>query len=306
MSNSDSHNHSHHNHGELKGRNLLISIFLNIIITVAQVIGGLISGSLSLLSDALHNSSDVVSLIISFIAAKLSRKNASFNKTFGYKRAEIMAAFVNSATLVIIAVFLIIEAIERFQNPQEIESDLVIWLSLLGILVNGFSVLLLKRDAESNMNMKSAYLHLFTDMLASVAVLIGGLLMKFYEIFWIDSVLTLAIALYLIFVGFDLLKNSYKVLMLFTPDSVKIKEIVNEVEKLVVVKNVHHVHVWQLNEDETHLEAHIDFNKDILLSEFDMILVEIEELLHDKFNINHVNIQPEYNKTGPKDVIVQD
>ena len=306
MGHSHSHNHSHHNHGDLKGRNLLISIFLNILITVAQVIGGIISGSLSLLSDALHNSSDVVSLVISYFAAKLSRKNASLNKTFGYKRAEILAAFVNSATLVAIAIFLIIEAIERFQNPQEIESNLVIWLSLLGILANGFSVLLLKRDAESNMNMKSAYLHLFTDMLASVAVLIGGLLMKFYEVFWIDSVLTLAIAVYLIFVGFDLLKNSYKVLMLFTPNNVKIKEIVTAVEKLEVVKNVHHVHVWQLNEDETHLEAHIDFNKDILLSEFDIILVEIEKLLHDRFNINHVNIQPEFNKTGPKDVIVQD
>jgi len=306
MGYSHSHNHSHQHKSDLKGRNLLISIFLNIIITVAQVIGGLISGSLSLLSDALHNSSDVVSLVISYFAAKLSRKNASLNKTFGYKRAEIMAAFVNSATLVIIAVFLIIEAIERFQNPQEIESNIVIWLSFLGILANGFSVLLLKRDAESNMNMKSAYLHLFTDMLASVAVLIGGLLMKFYEIFWIDSVLTLAIAIYLIFVGYDLLKNSYKVLMLFTPNNVKIKEIVDEVQKLKDVKNVHHVHVWQLNENETHLEAHIDFNKDITLSEFDVILVKIEELLHNKFRINHVNIQPEYNKIGPKDVIVQD
>jgi len=306
MSHSHSHNPSHQHKSDLKGRNLLISIFLNILITVAQVIGGLISGSLSLLSDALHNSSDVVSLVISYFAAKLSRKNASLNKTFGYKRAEIMAAFVNSATLVIIAVFLIIEAIERFQNPQEIESNIVIWLSFLGILANGFSVLLLKRDAESNMNMKSAYLHLFTDMLASVAVLIGGLLMKFYEIFWIDSVLTLAIAIYLIFVGYDLLKNSYKVLMLFTPNNVKIKEIVDEVQKLKDVKNVHHVHVWQLNEDETHLEAHIDFNKDITLSEFDVILVKIEELLHNKFRINHVNIQPEYNKIGPKDVIVQD
>ena len=306
MSHSHLHNHSHQHKSDLIGRNLLISIFLNILITVAQVIGGLISGSLSLLSDALHNFSDVVSLIISFVAAKISRKNASLNKTFGYKRAEIMAAFVNAATLVIIAVFLIIEAIERFQNPQEIESNIVIWLSILGILANGFSVLLLKRDADSNMNMKSAYLHLFTDMLASVAVLIGGLLMKFYNLFWIDSVLTLAIAIYLIFVGYDLLKNSYEVLMLFTPNNLKIKEIVDEVQKIEDVKNVHHVHVWQLNEDETHLEAHIDFNKDITLSEFDVILVEIEELLHNKFHVNHVNIQPEYNKTGPKDVIVQD
>lgn len=305
MGHSHSHNHSHH-HADLKGRNLLISIFLNIIITAAQVVGGLISGSLSLLSDALHNASDVISLVISYFAAKLSQKNASLNRTFGYKRAEIMAAFVNAATLIVIAVFLIVEAIERFQNPQEIESSLVIWLSLLGILANGFSVLLLKKDADSNMNMKSAYLHLFTDMLASIAVLIGGLLMKFYEIFWIDSVLTLAIAIYLIFVGFDLLKNSYKVLMLFTPGNIKIQEIVEEIQKIDTIENVHHVHVWQLNEDETHIEAHIEFKEDISISQFDVILVEIEELLHNKFNINHVNIQPEYNKTGPKDVIVQD
>ena len=300
------HSHSHNHHTDLKGRNLLISIGLNIIITTAQVIGGLVSGSLSLLSDALHNSSDVISLVISYIAAKFSRKNASLNKTFGYKRAEIVAAFVNAATLVVIAIFLIIEAIERFQNPQDIESNLVIWLSLLGIAVNGFSVLLLKEDSQSNMNMKSAYLHLFTDMLASIAVLIGGLLMKYFEMYWVDSVLTLAIAVYLIFVGYDLLKNSYKVLMLFTPDNIHIKEIVSELQKSEHIKNVHHVHVWQLNEDETHLEAHIDFNNDILLSEFDKILEDIEEVLYHKFDINHVNIQPEYGKCDAKDVIVQD
>jgi len=225
LGHSHSHSHSHH-HKDLKGRNLLISIGLNILITTAQVIGGFVSGSLSLLSDALHNSSDVISLVISYIAAKLSKKNASLKRTFGHKRAEIVAAFVNSATLVVIAIFLIIEAIERFKNPQEIESNLVIWLSLLGILANGFSVLLLKKDSEANMNMKSAYLHLFTDMLASIAVLIGGLLMKFYELYWIDSVLTLTIAIYLISVGYDLLKNSYKVLMVDTPDNIHIKEIV--------------------------------------------------------------------------------
>lgn len=307
MGQGHSHKHSHsHNHGDLKGRNLLISIFLNVLITIAQIIGGLISGSLSLLSDALHNLSDVISLVISYIAARLSRTHASLHKTFGYKRAEIMAAFVNAATLVIIAIILIIEAIERFQNPQEIESNLVIWLSLLGIVANGFSVLLLRSNANDNMNIKSAYLHLFTDMLASIAVLIGGFLMKFYELYWVDSVLTLVIAIYLIFVGYDLLKNSFKVLMLFTPKNIHINEIVIELQKLESIKNVHHVHVWQLNEDETHLEAHIDFINDISLSQFDKILDEIEEVLYHKFEINHVNIQPEYGKCDSKELIVQD
>jgi cobalt-zinc-cadmium efflux system protein len=143
-------------------------------------------------------------------------------------------------------------------------------------------------------------------MLASVAVLIGGLLMKFYEMFWVDSVLTLVIALYLIWVGYDLLKNSFKVLMLFTPEDIQVKEIVEELQQLNDIKNVHHVHIWQLNEQEVHLEAHIDFKDDITLSQFDMILNKIEELLYHKFDINHVNIQPEFGKCDSKDVIVQD
>ncbi|WGD35813.1 cation diffusion facilitator family transporter [Olleya sp. YS] len=305
MGHSHSHNHSH-DHGDLKGRNLLISIFLNILITVAQVIGGILSGSLALLSDALHNFSDVLSLIVSYVADRLSKRKASLNKTFGYKRAEILAAFINAATLIIVAVLLIIEAIERFQNPQDIESNLVIWLSLIAILGNGFSVLLLKKDSKSNMNMRSAYLHLLTDMMASVAVFIGGLLMKYYQIYWVDSALTLAIALYLIYMGFDLLKASTKVLMLFTPDEIPVDEIVKEINAFAEIKNVHHIHVWQLNEDEIHFEAHIDFENDITLSEFDSILHKVEDLLYDKFEINHVNIQPEYDKDDAKDVIVQD
>ncbi|MBV7269118.1 cation diffusion facilitator family transporter [Winogradskyella luteola] len=304
MSHSHSHNHSHTH--DLNGRNLFISILLNIAITAAQVIGGLLSGSLALLSDALHNFSDVLSLIISLIANKLVKKKASLKRTFGYKRAEILAAFINAATLIIVAILLIFEAFERFQNPQEIESNLVIWLSIIAILGNGFSVLLLRGNADDNMNMKSAYLHLLTDMMASVAVLIGGLLMKFYQIWWIDSVLTFAIAVYLIVMGWNLLKNSFKVLMLFTPESTSVDAIVTDIQTIDVIKNVHHVHIWQLNEDEIHLEAHIDFNKDITLSEFDLILNEIEELVYRKYEINHINIQPEFGKCDAKDVIVQD
>jgi len=305
-SHSHNHNHSHHNHGDLKGRNLLISILLNILITVAQVIGGLLSGSLALLSDALHNFSDVISLIISYIATKLTKKEASTKRTFGYKRAEIMAAFINAAALIIVAVLLIIEAIKRFRIVSEINSDLVIWLSLLGIVANGFSVLLLKKDADKNMNMRSAYLHLLTDMMASVAVLIGGLLMKFFHIYWVDSVLTFAIGIYLIVVGYKLLKESLRVLMLFTPTDFPVDDMVIKVNNLEGVENMHHIHIWQLNEDEVHLEAHIDFKNDIKLSEFDIILNTIEELLFKEYKINHVNIQPEYRKCDGKEVIVQD
>ncbi|TPV34919.1 cation transporter [Paucihalobacter ruber] len=300
-----SHSHQHHT-GKVNENKLLLAIVLNIGITVAQVIGGFISGSLALLSDALHNFSDVISLLVSYFASKLSRKQASTNKTFGYKRAEILAAFINASTLIIIAVLLIIESVKRFNNPEEINSNLVIWLSALAIAFNGFSVLLLKSSAEKNINMKSAYLHLLTDMLASVAVLIGGLLMKFYEIYWVDSILTLAIALYLIWVGYDLLKTSTKMLMLFTPDHIKVEDIVNRVNSLERVKKLHHVHVWSLNDDELHLEAHVDLNENISVEEFDGVLKSIEKLLSEEFYINHITLQPEYNKQDPKDIIVQD
>lgn len=300
-----SHSHQHHTH-DTKGRNLFISILLNIIITVAQVIGGILSGSLSLLSDALHNFSDVLSLIVSYIANRYSKKKASFDKTFGYKRAEIIAAFVNASSLIIVALYLIYEAVLRFIHPQEIESGLVIWLALIAIFANGFSVILLRKDSKDNMNLRSAYLHLFTDMAASVAVLIGGLLMKYFQWFWVDSALTLFIAIYLIVVGYDLLKDSFRVLMLFSPEDLDLKELREAISAFPEIKNVHHMHVWQLNEKENHLEAHIDFYEDITLSQFDEILNRVEEVLYHQFGINHVNIQPEYQKDDAKDIIVQD
>lgn len=301
-----SHHHHSHTHKNTKDRNLIISILLNIVITTAQIIGGIISGSLALLSDALHNFSDVLSLVVSYIASKLSKKEASVHRTFGYKRAEILAAFINASTLVIVAILLIIEAVERFQHPQKIETGLVIWLSLIAIIANGLSVLILKKDSKNNINIKSAYLHLFTDMLASVAVLIGGLLMKYYQLYWVDSALTLLIALYLIWVGYELLKTSTKILMLFTPEHINIEDVVNLVNTLPKVNKLHHIHIWGLNDDEFHLEAHLDFSEDISLTEFDDILYKIETLLHDKFKINHVTIQPEFNKKDPKEIIVQD
>lgn len=299
-------NHSH-DHPTLTGKNLLFSIILNIVITVAQIIGGIISGSLALISDAVHNFSDVVSLIISYVANVLTRKKLqTLEYTFGYKRAEIIAAFFNAASLVVIGVFLGIEAIKRFSEVHEIQSGLVIWLAILGIAANGLSVLLLKNDAKRNMNMKSAYLHLLSDMLTSVAVLIGGLLMKFYQIYWIDALLTLIISVYLIYMSWRILIDSLKILMLFAPSHIKINEVVEVVQNVTGVKNIHHIHIWQLNDHESHFEAHIEFNEDIKLSEFDLICEEIEKLLMDKFHIQHCNLQPEYKRNDLKEIIIQD
>jgi len=301
-----SHNHVHINKHEVKAENLVYSILLNLLITVAQIVGGIISGSLALISDALHNFSDVLSLVFSLVAHKLSRRKASIDQTFGLKRAELIAAFVNAATLIIVAFILIYGAVERFFHPHEIKSNLVIWLAVLGIAVNGLSVILLKKDANHNLNMKSAYLHLLTDMMASVAVLVGGLLMKFYGWFWVDSVMTILIAVYLIVVGYDLIKKATKMLMLFTPEHIDIKEIVREVHKVPGAGKLHHIHVWHLNEEEIHLEAHLDCPEDFTLTQFDEVLHRIELVLFENFGINHITIQPEFKKEDPKDFIVQD
>lgn len=302
MAHSHNHNHSH----EVTGKNLSVSIFLNIGITLAQIIGGFISGSLSLLSDALHNFSDVLSLILSLVAHKLAKRKASEKYTFGYKRAEILAAFINAATLVIVALFLIYEAVERFSKPEIIGSGLVIWLSLLGILFNGFSAIILKKDAEHNLNMKSAYLHLFTDMMASVAVLVGGLLMKYFQWFWIDSVITLGIAIYLIIMGFGLLKSTTKMLMLFTPEDLNINEIIAKLHHVTGKNTLHHIHLWNLNDNELHFEAHLECTENISIADFNSIVSEIEEVLHHEFHISHCTIQPEFGKSCSKEFIVQD
>ncbi|MCV6631151.1 MAG: cation diffusion facilitator family transporter [Flavobacteriaceae bacterium] len=282
---------SHHHHST--GRNLLLAIGLNILITIGQFVGGMWSGSLSLLSDALHNLSDVLSLLVSYIADRLSHRRATNRKTFGYKRAEILAAFVNAASLIVVAIYLIREAIERLLHPQEVGSLIVIALAILGVLANFASVILLHKDAKSNMNMRSAYLHLLTDAMASVAVLLGGILMHFYGWYWVDSVLTLLIALYLIVAGYKLLLQSSKVLMLFTPDHIDLEAVKQTVEADARVAKMFHIHIWQLHETETHLEAQIQFAENLNLVEFATFVQEISNKLQTQYGIHHVTIQPE-------------
>ena len=297
------HNHNH-NHMDLKSKKLGFSILLNIFITIAQAIGGLISGSLSLLSDALHNFSDVIALIISYIADKLSQKKFTVEQTFGYKRAEVIAALINAASLIAIGMMLAKEAIIRFNEPVEIESIFVIVLAGCSILVNGGSVLLLKKESEENMNMKSAYLHLFFDMISSVAVLAGGIGMYYLQVFWIDSVLSIMIAVYLIYSSFGLLTKTIKILMQFVPSDLDLIAIKDIILQIPLIENIHHMHVWQLNDKEVQFEAHIDFKKDLSLSKVCETNALIKKLLKDKFQIEHTVLQPEFGVMDNKQLIV--
>ena len=286
----------------VSGKNLGLAIMLNVCITLAEAIGGIISGSMALLSDAAHNFSDVLSLIISYFASRLSKRKATERETFGFRRSEILAAFINSATLIIISVIIIIEAIRRLMNPAPLSANLMIWLAIASILINGLSALFLRKDSHDNINIRSAYLHLFGDMLTSVAVLAGGLAIKFLKWNWSDSVFSLAIALYLLWLSWGIFRSSLRIIMQFTPEEIDIKKIVCEIEKIPGVKNIHHVHVWQINDHDLMFEAHADMSEDIKIRGFEKILEEIKLIL-DQNGINHSTIQPEFSVDDKKQII---
>jgi len=293
---------SSYSHGNVSGRNLFITILLNIGITIAQVIGGLISGSMALLSDAAHNFSDVLSLIISYGAAKLSGREQTLMQTYGFKRAGIFAAFINTAALLVIAGILGWEAVTRLIDPKPIAATIVIYLAAIGILFNGLSVLLIKKDASGNMNMKSAYLHLLMDMLTSIAVLAGGLIIKYLGWLWVDGLLTIVISAYLVYSSWGIFYESVRIFMQFTPSHIDIEEIANSITSLEGVKNIHHVHVWQLDEHDLMFEAHIDMDKDCTVSYFEQVLEKVETILAE-YKIHHFNIQPELYRKDQKKLI---
>lgn len=298
---------SEHRHSDNVSRQKLgLTILLNLGITFAQFIGGILSGSVALLSDAAHNFSDVISLIVTFTANRLAKKRATSDKTFGYKRAEIIAAFINAISLVLLSIWLIIESVQRLLTPEAVNEMTVIYLSLVAIAGNGLSVYLLYRQTDKNLNIKSAYIHLLSDLMASVVVLIGGISIYFFDWYWIDPLLGVIISIYLIYLGYDLLKESIRILMLYTPVEIDLSEVVAAVHGIQPVRKLHHIHIWKLNDTEIHLEAHLDLSENLTLKEFEQVQLQIEQLLHEKFEINHVTLQPEFERSDEKDLIVQD
>lgn len=273
---------------------LAFTIFLNLLITVAQIIGGIVSGSLALISDAIHNFSDSVSVILAYVAQVLSHKPTSLKSTFGYKRAEILAAFINAIALIGISVYLVFEAVARFLNPQEVNAKWMFWLGLLGLFANGISVLVLEREKNKNLNIKAAYLHLLGDALTSLAVVFGAVLIWLYKIYWIDAAVTILISIYLFVHTLKLLKESVTILMQMTPAEIDVTEIKNRLMKVDELKNIHHIHVWNLTDKVIHFECHLDLEEDIKVSETSDIFKNVRNILHDEFDVEHVTIQFEF------------
>jgi cobalt-zinc-cadmium efflux system protein len=296
------HNHDHHHHS-VSGKNLFITILLNVVITLSQIVGGILSGSLALLSDAAHNLSDVLALVIAYVANRYAAKPHSASKTFGYKRAEILATLFNASVLFGIGIFIVIEAFRKFYHPEVVDSVWVIGLGALSIVLNAVSALLIKDDAHENMNIRAAYLHLLTDVMTSVAVVVGGVLMHYYQLFWVDPAVSLLIAAYLIWASIGLIKESSSILMQFAPQDVDLDALVATIVKEPKIANAHHIHLWRLDDRRTHLEAHLDFNENVTLVESNAIIDKLERVLHDAYGIEHATFQCEYDREDDKSLI---
>jgi len=278
-----------------KESRLIISAGLNLATTLAQIIGGIISGSLSLISDALHNLSDTVALVISLFAVRLAKRKNTEAQTFGYKRAEILAALFNACVLVVVSVFLFKEAIVRFSHPHPINSVLMLSVASVGLIANIISVFLLKAHAHEDLNIRAAYIHLFSDFLSSIAVIIGALAILISKAYWIDPALTILIGVYVLKEGYKIIEESTHILMQHVPKGINLRAIQEQIEGIDGVKDIHHAHLWAVTERDIHFEAHINVSRDMPVSETCVLVEQVEDALKKQFAITHVTLQIEFN-----------
>ena len=296
------HDHSHsHDISGIRGPRLLFVILLNFVITAAEVVGGIVAGSLSLISDALHNLSDGLATVISYFAIKISVRPNDVKRTFGYRRASIMAALLNASVLIGISAFLFKEAYDKFVDPQPVKGGIVIWVALVGLVADGLSVLLLHKHSRSNINIKAAYLHLMADTFSSVAVIVGGVLMYYLEIYWVDPLLTVLISIYILKESVGILREAVNILMQGAPKGLDVMDLVEKLKGVEGVMDIHHVHVWSLDENNVNFEAHVNVT-DMPVRDTRAVSEAFEGILT-AHGINHVTLQFECDSCHGADVI---
>jgi cobalt-zinc-cadmium efflux system protein len=288
------HNHSTKAMGD---KRLIAAIGVNAILTLAQVVGGILSGSLSLIADALHNLSDAASLAIALIARKIGRRPPDAFKTFGYRRSETIAALINLVTLVIVGMYLVYEAIGRLFAPQPIEGWTVVVVAGIALIVDLATAILTYTMSKNSMNIKAAFLHNVSDAMASVGVVIAGTLILLYGWYWTDTVLTLMIAGYVLWQGFSMLPKTIHLLMEGTPKGVSIDDVISAMEHVDDVVSVHHVHVWELAEHTIALEAHVVVKK-ANLPDIERVKTDLKRMLHDQFDVSHSTLEIEQECSG--------
>ena len=251
----------HHHHGpapeDTSGPRLLATLALNLLIPVAQVVGGVMANSVALISDAVHNFSDFTAVLISYIAYRIGRRGATAANTFGYRRAEIMAALINVLLLTGASGVILYHAVNRFFHPQAVSGVVVMVLAGVGVVGNGLSAWLLHRDASHNLNVRGAFLHMLGDLLTSVVVLINGALLMFYPWYWLDPLMSVLIVAFILKNGWGLFKASTAVLMNATPAHIDLETVRRFLADLPGVLGVHYLHVWQVSSSSTAFSCHV-------------------------------------------------
>jgi cobalt-zinc-cadmium efflux system protein len=280
--------HHHHNLEVIGDRRLGFAIIINILLTVAQVIGGVVSGSLSLIADALHNFSDASSLLIAYAARKIGRQPADQLRTFGYQRAEVIAALINLVVLVIVGLYLIYEAIWRFFDPQIITGWAVVIVASIALVIDLATAILTYSMSKDSVNIRAAFIHNVSDALSSVGVIIVGALILLFQWYWTDTLITLLIAGYVLYQATLLLPKTIHILMEGAPENININDVVHAMEAVEGVSNVHHVHLWQLDEHRNALEAHVVIHD---FSETETIKQLLKSEIEKKFSISHSTLE---------------
>ncbi|MGP1462033.1 cation diffusion facilitator family transporter [Tannerella forsythia] len=299
------HDDHHHHHGHhVRGRKLLWVTLLNFSITIVQIIGGVLSNSLSLISDAIHNLGDSSAIFIAFLAGKHAEKQPDERKTFGYKRIEILAALFNAVVLIAICIYLFFEAYERFVTPEPIKGKVMLFVAVFGLMANLISVVVLHKDKSHNLNVRAAYLHLLGDTLSSVAVIVGGVAIWIWELYWLDPLITVLVGVYIIRHTWSIVRQTVNILMQATPDGIDVNMLKRKVEEFSEVENMHHLHIWRMDDEHIHLEAHINLCEDRMLSDVQQIRRHLEAMLSEEFGIGHVTLQFEYKGCHGEDGLI--
>ncbi|MBU1356051.1 MAG: cation diffusion facilitator family transporter [Candidatus Edwardsbacteria bacterium] len=285
-----SHNHDHHHHRQAGQKGLFITLILTGLVMLAEFLGGWLSGSLALLSDAGHMLTDVLAIALSLLAMRFALQPATEKKTYGFFRLEILAALINGITLILLSGYIFYEAWQRFSSPIEIKSGLMIIVAVIGLLANLAGFFILKSSSKHSLNVRGAFLHIIGDLLSSVAVVIGGLLIRFTGFYLIDPILSIIIGLVILKGAYGLVKESVDILLEAAPAGIESREIEKVLAGIKGVKALHHLHVWSLSSGIHALSAHVQID-DQMTSQSDALLKEIQELLEHKFGILHTTIQ---------------
>jgi len=288
------HDHGHaHIDPQSGDRRVSIAIWANGLLTVAQIVGGILSGSLALIADALHNFSDMASLVIAFFARKIARRPADKRMTFGYGRVEIVAALINYTTLILIGFYLIYEGGMRMIDPPEVQGWTVVILGGVALVVDTLTALLTYSMQKGSVNIRALFLHNLSDALASVAVIIGGSLILLYNMRWVDPAITIGIALYILYLAFTEIGGPIRTLMLGSPPDIDNETVVQAMRGVDGVADVHHVHLWQMQEHEAALDCHVVLTADGW-GQIEKIKAAIKDRLKDDFSIGHSSLEFEH------------